>query len=92
MRISPQSAQCLGMAAQRRRPAQLDGAHHAPLDAAEVTVMGAAIGIAVAAEDIRHFQSRPTSCRRIRRAAPPPASAGRAGSRFAGSSPFETRV
>ena len=47
----------LGMAAQRRRPAQLDGAHHAPLDAAEMTVMGAAIGVAVAAEDIRHFQT-----------------------------------
>ena len=47
----------LGVAAQRRRPAQLDGAHHPPLDAAQVTVMRAAIGIAVAAEDIRHFQT-----------------------------------
>jgi hypothetical protein len=32
-------------------------AHHPPLDAAQVTVMRAAIGIAVAAEDIRHFQA-----------------------------------
>jgi hypothetical protein len=47
----------LRMAAERCRPTQLDGAHHAPLDAAEVTVMGAAIGGTVAAEDIRHFQS-----------------------------------
>jgi len=45
------------MAAQRRRPAQLDGAHHSPLDAAQVSVMSAAIGVAVAAEDIRHFQA-----------------------------------
>jgi hypothetical protein len=47
----------LGVPAQRRRPAQLDSAHHPPLDAAQVTVMRAAIGIAVAAEDIRHFQA-----------------------------------
>ena len=45
------------MAAQRRRPAQLDRAHHPALDAAEVTVMRLAIGVAVAAEDIRHLQS-----------------------------------
>ena len=45
------------MAAQRRRPAQLDGAHHPPLDAAQVSVMGAAIRFAVATEDIRHFQA-----------------------------------
>ncbi len=43
----------LGVAAKRGRPAQLDGAHHAPLDAAQMTVMRAAIGLAVAAEDIR---------------------------------------
>jgi len=45
------------MAAQRRRPTQLDGAHHPPLDAAQVTIMPAAIRVAVAAEDIR--TSRP---------------------------------
>ena len=48
----------LGVAAQRRRSAQLDGAHYPPLDAAQATVMRAAIGIAVAAEDIRHFRAR----------------------------------
>ena len=47
----------LGVAAQRRRPTQLDGAHHAPLDATQVTIMRAATGVAVAAEDIRHFQT-----------------------------------
>ncbi len=46
----------LGMAAQHRCPAQLDGAHYPPLDAAQVSVMGAAIRFAVAAKDIRHFQ------------------------------------
>ena len=46
------------MAAQFRRPAQLNGAHHASFDAAEMAVMSPAIGVAVAAEDIRHFQSR----------------------------------
>jgi hypothetical protein len=45
------------VAAQRRRLTQLDGAHYAPLDAAEVAVMRAAIGLAAVAEDIRH--SRP---------------------------------
>jgi hypothetical protein len=47
----------LSVAAQCRRPAQLDGAHHAPFDAAQVSVMGTAISAAVAAEDIRHFQT-----------------------------------
>jgi hypothetical protein len=32
-------------------------AHHPPLDAAQVSVMQAAIRLAVAAEDIRHFQA-----------------------------------
>ncbi len=73
----------LGMAAQLRRPAQLDGAHHATLDAAEMTVMRPAIGIAVAAEDIRHFQTGRHGGP-VRRAAPPLTSADRAGSRFAG--------
>jgi hypothetical protein len=47
----------LRVTAQRRRPTQLDGAHHPPLDAAEMTVMRAAIRIAVAAENICHFQT-----------------------------------
>ncbi len=54
----PQSSHCFRMPAQRRRPAQLDRAHHATLDPAEMAVMGLAIGIAVAAEDIRHLQRR----------------------------------
>jgi hypothetical protein len=45
------------MAAQRCCPAQRDGAHHSPLDATEMTIMRAAISIAVAAEDIRQFQT-----------------------------------
>ena len=47
----------LGMATQRRRPAQLDSAHHPPLDTAEVSVMRAAKRLAVAAENIRHLQA-----------------------------------
>ena len=46
----------LDMAAERRRPAQLDGAHHPPFDTTQVTIMGATIRIAVATEDIRHFE------------------------------------
>ena len=46
--------------ARHDRPAPPSGTarsrHHAPLDAAEVAVMGPAIGVAVAAEDIRHLQ------------------------------------
>ena len=47
----------LGVPAQRRRSAQFNRAHHSPLDAAQVTVVQAAIRLAVAAEDIRHFQA-----------------------------------
>jgi hypothetical protein len=46
------------MTAQLRRPAQLDRAHHATLDAPEMPLVGLTIGRAVAAEDIRHFQPR----------------------------------
>jgi len=45
----------LGMAAQLRGPAQLDGAHHAAFDAAKMTVVDLTIGVAVAAENVRHF-------------------------------------
>ena len=45
------------MTAQRGGSAQRDGAHDAAFDAAQVTVMRPSIGIAVAAEDIRHFQT-----------------------------------
>jgi len=45
----------LGMAAQLRGPAQLDGAHDATFDAAKMTVVDLTIGVAVAAENVRHF-------------------------------------
>ena len=48
----------LGMAAEFRRPAQLDGAYHPPLDAAKMIRFGRTIGVAVATEDVRHLQSR----------------------------------
>jgi hypothetical protein len=47
----------LDMTAQRRGPAQRDGAHHAALDASEMAIVGPTIGSAVAAEDVRHFQT-----------------------------------
>ena len=46
------------MAAEFGGPAQLDRAHHAALDASEMAVMGLPIRLAMAAEDIRHLQSR----------------------------------
>lgn len=46
------------MAAKLSRPAQFDRAHRAALDAPEMAVMGLPILFAVAAEDIRHLQSR----------------------------------
>ena len=45
------------VSAERRRPAQFDGAHDATLDAAEVTRMRMAIGIAMTAENVRHLQA-----------------------------------
>ena len=67
------------MAAERRRAARLDGAHHPELDAAEVTGMRLTIRFAMAAEDVRHLQSR-QPWRPLSRAARPPATADRAGS------------
>lgn len=46
------------MAAELGRPAELDRAHHTPLDTPEMAVMNLPIRLAVAAEDIRHLQSR----------------------------------
>jgi hypothetical protein len=46
----------LDVAAQRRSPAQLDGAHHPPLDPAQVAVVGATTGVAVPAEHVRQLQ------------------------------------
>ena len=47
----------LSVTAEGCRPAQLDGAHHAALDAAETLLVRAPIGVAVAAEHVRHFQA-----------------------------------
>ena len=46
------------MAAERRCSASRDGAHDAPLGAAEVTFVSTAIGVAVAANDVRHLHAR----------------------------------
>jgi hypothetical protein len=46
------------MAPERRRPACRDGTHYAPLDAAEMTGVRLPKRFAVAAEDVRHLQSR----------------------------------
>ena len=48
---------CLDMAAERRRSASRDGAHDPPLRAAEVTFVSTAIGLTVAANDVRHLQA-----------------------------------
>jgi hypothetical protein len=48
----------LDMASERCRPTRRDGAHDATLDAAEMTGMCLSKRFAVAAEDIRHLQSR----------------------------------
>src|SRR5262245_17196050 len=48
----------LVMAADYRRPARRDGAHDAALDVPEMTDILLAKCFAVAAEDIRHLQSR----------------------------------
>src|SRR3546814_5547506 len=45
----------LDMAAQCRRPAQLDSSHHPPLDPAQLAVVGAAISVTVPAEDLRQL-------------------------------------
>ena len=44
------------MASQFGRPAQLDRAHDATFDASKMPGMHLTIGLAVAAEDIRHLQ------------------------------------
>ena len=54
----PAGPAALDMAAEFGGPAELDRAHHAPLDAPEMAVMGLPIRLAVVAEDVRHLQSR----------------------------------
>lgn len=53
----------LDVATEHRRPTRHDGAHHASLDAAEVTGMRLSKSFAVAVEYVRHFQSRPHDTR-----------------------------
>ena len=81
----PAGPAALDMAAEFGGPAQLDGAHHATLDASEMAVMNLPIRLAVAAEDIRHLQSRRHGRDPISPAARPRCSAGRAGLSCAGS-------
>lgn len=57
----------LDMTAKHSRPARRDGAHGAPLDAAEMPGAGLPKRFAVAAEDIRHFQNRSHQVRSARR-------------------------
>jgi hypothetical protein len=59
----------LGMATERRRPADLDRRHHTALCRGRRSTVPLTIGVAVAAEHIRHFRSRPTHfVRPLRRA------------------------
>ena len=55
----------LDVAAERRRPARCDGAHDAPLDAAEMPGTGLPKRFTVAAEDIRHLEGRTPHCARL---------------------------
>jgi hypothetical protein len=57
----------LGVATKCRGPAQFDSAHHPPLDAVQVSVMGAPVGVAMAAKDVRNLQIRRHDRRRSRR-------------------------
>src|SRR5262249_61755411 len=55
------------MAAERGRSAGRDGAHDAPLDAPQMTGVHLSERCAVAAEDIRHLESRSHDARSARR-------------------------
>ena len=50
----------LDMATERRRPANLDRRHHTALSRGQRFTVLLTIGVAVAAEHIRHFRPRPT--------------------------------
>ena len=54
----------LDMAAERGGPAEFDRGHDAPLRRAKRRAMLRTIGVAVAAEHVRHFQPRPGHRRR----------------------------
>ena len=55
------------MAAGRGGPADLDRAHDTPFGTAKVSGMVTAIGITVAAEDLRHFEGRRHGAGSVRR-------------------------
>lgn len=65
----------LEMAAERSRPACRNRAHDTPLDAAQMPGAGLPKRLAVAAEDVRHFQNRSHSGP-LSRALRPPGGAG----------------
>ncbi len=52
----PARAAAPNMASERRRTANLDRRHHATLRTIEVAGIGLAIGLTVAAEDVRHLE------------------------------------
>src|SRR5256714_5656080 len=58
MRVAPQSSHCSTWPPSNRRPAHRDGAHDASLDAPEMAGARLSKRFAMAAEDIRHLQSR----------------------------------
>ena len=57
----------LDMTAKRCGSAKLDRGHYAAFDAAKMAVMGSAISMTMAAENIRHLQSRAHHSRLVRR-------------------------
>ena len=68
----------LDMAAERRRAADLDRRHDAPLGQADMTLVGGTPGSAEAAENIRHLQLWTRHAELISRALPSPSPAARA--------------
>ena len=57
MRVAPQSSHCSTCPPSAAVRHAVNGTHHAPLDAAEMTGMHLPKSFAVAAEHIRHLQS-----------------------------------
>ena len=76
----------LDMAAQRRRAANLDRGHHAPLAEAQTSFVVSTPSGTVAVENVRHFELWMGHRRRINPALSSPCSGTRAGSEPAGSS------
>jgi len=74
----------IAMTTQRRRAANLDRGHHAPLAEAQMSFVGSTPNGAVAAENVRHFELWIGHCRRINPALSSPCSGIREGSEPAG--------